>query len=251
MFAYRPAQQLALRRTRVRQQYNQGTTFEVLNNMHRIVAWDIETCPQPLDGLSEAQQTRYNMELAYKLDRNPDMEKEDASRLVRSVHPFLGWICCISAVNGTVEAGPNEPVSWTAATMGDEAHLLTTFWKAVARFPRNTLWVTFNGKKFDVPYIEARSAAHGIRPSRSDIRNTYPYSHRPHADLAWLWPQYYSLEGICGLLGVPSPKQEGTDGSQVARLVKDGKIDAVAAYARRDALATWACSHNALPLVSE
>jgi predicted PolB exonuclease-like 3'-5' exonuclease len=189
------------------------------------------------------------MELAQKLERKPEMDKKDAARLVRSIHPFLGWICCISAVSGTIENGPNEPVSWTAGAPEEEADLLATFWEAVAGFPNDTLWVTFNGKRFDVPYIEARSAAHNIRPTRFDIRNTYPYKHRPHADLAWLWPQYYSLEGLCGLLGVPSPKQEGTDGSHVASLVGDGQLEAVAAYAQRDALATWTCSRTALPLV--
>jgi hypothetical protein len=87
-----------------------------------IVAWDIETCPQPLESFTEAQRARYEMEIAHKLDRNPEMDEADASRLVRSVHPFLGWICCISAVSGTLQGGtldggPNEPVSWTAASM--------------------------------------------------------------------------------------------------------------------------------------
>jgi hypothetical protein len=210
-----------------------------------IVAWDIETCPQSLESLTEAQQARYDMELAYKLDRNPDMDEADASRLVRSVHPFLGWTCCIAAVSGTLDSGPNEPVSWTAASMDDEAALLQAFWQAVAAFPRGTLWATFNGKRFDVPYVEARSAAHGITPTRQDLRNTYPYSHKPHADLAWLWPQHYALDGLCGLLDVPSPKSD-VDGSQVAGLVADGRVGEVAAYCERDVVATFRCAQSIL-----
>lgn len=205
-----------------------------------IVAWDIETCPQPLESLTDAQRARYEMELDYKLGRTPDMDEADASRLVRSVHPFLGWICCIAAVSGTLDGGPNEPVSWTAASMGDEAALLQAFWQAVDRFPKGTVWVTFNGKRFDVPYVEVRSAAHGITPTRHDLRNTYPYGHKPHTDLAWLWPQHYSLEGLCGLLDVPSPKS-GVDGSDVADLVADGRMDDVAAYCERDVVATFRC----------
>jgi hypothetical protein len=190
------------------------------------------------------------MEIAHKLDRNPEMDEADASRLVRSVHPFLGWICCISAVSGslqsnTLDGGPNEPVSWTAASMDKEAALLESFWQAVARFPKGTRWATFNGKRFDVPFVEARSAAHGIAPTRQDLRNTYPYGHTPHADLAWLWPQHYSLEGLCGLLDVPSPKS-GVDGSGVADLVASGRIGEVAAYCERDVVATFRCTQSIL-----
>jgi hypothetical protein len=190
----------------------------VLASLHRThlpmpaVAWDIETCPFPLDNLSRSQQARYDNELAHKLSRKPEMDHDAASRLVRSVHPFLGWICCISAVSGTLEASlddsrRNDPISWTARSPGEEADLLDAFWEAVAGFPQGTLWITFNGKRFDVPFVEARSAARGISPTRSDLRDTYPYSMRPHADLAHLWPQHYSLDGLCALLGVPSPKE--------------------------------------------
>jgi hypothetical protein len=172
------------------------------------VAWDIETCPFSLSALSQSHQARYDNELAFKLDRKPEMNHDAASRLVRSVHPFLGWICCISAVSGRLQGGaPNTPISWTARSPDEEADLLDTFWEAVAGFPQGTLWITFNGKRFDVPFVEARSAAHGISPTRSDLRDTYPYSMRPHADLVHLWPQHYSLDGLCALLGVPSPKE--------------------------------------------
>ena len=310
------------------------------------VAWDIETCPVPLDALSRAQQARYDNELAYKLSRESVMDRQTASRLVRSIHPFLGWICCISAVSGTLDSsasgsgasgrGHNEPVSWTASSPGEEAGLLEAFWSAVADFPPGTTWVTFNGKRFDVPYVEARSVAHGLTPSRADLRDTYPYNTRPHADLACLWPQHYSLDGLCDLLGVPSPKGGRTkagsadvgsadagaakgntpgmetpgmetpvsphavshahagdasggaappvdrsgdgmgtgaiagtdaiggtgrigrmdggrmdesriDGSDVAQLVESGQLRALAAYAERDAVATWRCAQRLLP----
>lgn len=205
-----------------------------------IVAWDIETCPQPLAALTPPQAARYEKELAHRLERRPGSDEDEVSRLVRSVHPFLGWICCISAVSGAPDDGPNTPVSWTAVTPDEEAELLRRFWEAVAGFPRRTLWVTFNGKRFDVPFVEARSAVHGLAPSRSDLIDTYPYRHRPHADLARIWPLHYSLDGLCGLLGVPSPK-DAFDGSQVAGYVADGRIDAVAAYGERDVVATYAC----------
>lgn len=205
-----------------------------------IVAWDAETCSQPLNSLTETQKTRFDKEVQYKLAHAHHMEKEEISNLVRSIHPFLGWICCISAVSGTLERGPNAPVSWTASSPEDEVGLLKSFWRAVAGFPKDTVWATFNGKRFDVPFVEARSARYGLHPTRRDILNVYPYRHRPHADLARLWPQHYALEDLCGLLGLNSPK-DGFDGSQVAGAIRQGRLDLVAAYCARDVSATFAC----------
>jgi hypothetical protein len=91
-----------------------------------------------------------------------------------------------------------------------------------------------------VPFVEARSAAHSICPTRKGLRNTCPYGHKPHADLAWLGPQHYGLDGLCDLLGVPSPKSD-VDGSGVADLVAGGRTGEVAAYCERDVVATFQC----------
>lgn len=149
-------------------------------------------------------------------------------------------------MSGTLEGGPNTPASWAANSPDAEAYLLRAFWKAVSGFKKGTVWITFNGKRFDVPFMEPRSTLHGLRPTRRDLLNTYPYKHQPHADLAWLWPQHYSLSGLCGLLDVPSPKSD-VDGSQVAGLVPDGQMAAISTYAKRDAMATWMCSQRVLP----
>jgi hypothetical protein len=217
--------------------------------MTRVVAWDIETCPYPIETFTDAQQDRYEKELALKRERQPEMDEADASRLVRSVHPMLGWICCIAAVSGTMEEGPNDPVTWTAMTPKEEPALLKAFWEAVEGFPDGTRWVTFNGKRFDVPFLEARSAAHGLAPTREDLRNTYPYDHKPHTDLTWLWPHHYAFEDLCELLGVASPKTGGNDGGCVAEWVARGEVDRLTSYAKRDALATWACCRAASNLV--
>ena len=50
----------------------------------------------------------------------------------------------------------------------------------------------------------------------------------------------YGLEDLCDLLSVPTPKSD-MDGSQVAGAVEDGRIDEVAAYCERDAVATFRC----------
>ena len=168
------------------------------------------------------------------------MLEEEAPRLVRSVSPFLGWICCISAVSGTLDGQPRTPRSWSCDEPGGERELLDRFWRDVAGFPRTTLWVTFNGKRFDVPFLLARTLHHHLRPTQSRPLDTYPYRHRPHADLACVWPRQCSLDDLCDLLDVPSPKGE-LCGKEVAGAVSSGRIGEVVTYCERDTVATLRC----------
>jgi predicted PolB exonuclease-like 3'-5' exonuclease len=122
------------------------------------------------------------------------------------------------------------------------------FTEAAGGFRGEVRWITFNGKRFDVPFLEARASAHGLSPPRADMRNTYPYSHAPHADLMTLWPFHYGLAGLCELLGVASPKGP-MNGSDVAGAVAAGEVAQVARYCERDVVATLACARAARGLL--
>lgn len=219
------------------------------------VAWDIETCPLPSDTLPEAQQERLGNEVERLRDRSSEESDEALHRQAGSFHPHLGWICCISAVRG----GPNkieDPKSWTADSPEEEEALLDQFWADIHAIGRHhdrnredLRWITFNGKDFDVPFLTARTVADGLAPTRKDIINTYPYDHEPHADLMGIWPgSDYSLEGLCSFLGVESPKDE-IDGSMVAELTRDGRLDEVAEYCEGDAVATLRCAQEVAVLL--
>lgn len=213
-----------------------------------VAAWDIETCPTPLSIFTEAQRSRYETELRYKKSRDSELDEEEACRLVRSTHPFLGWICCISVA--FFDPGGNiKTKSWTAETPKREKALLQSFWESVADYPKKTRWVTFNGKRFDIPFVLARSTRHSLAPTRSDLTDTYPYNHSPHADLMKLWPSlHYRLAELCAHLGVASPKAE-LSGAGVADAVAAGRIDQVARYCEGDVRATLACWQAARPLL--
>jgi hypothetical protein len=213
-----------------------------------IVAWDVETCPLPDHLLTDVHRERLEKEIAIIKERQPDLDEAAARRLAMSTHPFLGWICCISAVAGTLKDGCREPVSFHAPSIDEEKALLERFWEAIGRFPGKSTWVTFNGKKFDVPFLLTRSAHYGVSPSRFDLADTYPYNHRPHADLCGAWPCYYTLHDLCGLLGVSSSKN-GLDGSMVAGAVDDGRIDEVVDYCEADVVATWTCYRTLQPFL--
>ena len=212
------------------------------------VAWDIETVPYNLSTLSPQQHRRYEAELAYRMSRDETQNEDDVSRLVRSTHPFLGWICCIAVAffggDGRIQTKSR------AATGPDEEHrLLQDFWTNIAAYPSGVQWVTFNGKRFDVPFVQARSLVHSLTPTRTDISDTYPYNHRPHADLMTVWPSlHYRLDELCHHLGVSSPKGE-MSGSGVAESIAAGRVEEVAMYCEADAKATLQCWQAARMLI--
>lgn len=209
------------------------------------IGWDVETCPQPYDALSPAQRRRHDLLLAEQLARTPAMHPDEASRRVRSLHPMLGWICCI-AVARYADGRIHPPRSFTAATPEDEPALLRAFWDALAQMPRYARFVTFNGKRFDADWLRVRSAAHGIAPTRRDILDTYPFRHEPHADLARVFGCAAGLADLCDLLGVPNPKSD-MDGGAVSSAVAAGRLADVATYCEADVVATLECYQRLTP----
>ncbi|MEM1115556.1 MAG: ribonuclease H-like domain-containing protein [Bacteroidota bacterium] len=213
-----------------------------------VVAWDLETVPLPDDTLTDAQRRRLDVTIASERRRHPDLAPEAARRKAASLHPFLGWICCLSAVRLGDGDRPARPKSYTAASPADEAALLRAWWADAARLPRGTRFVTFNGKRFDADWLRVRSAAHGIAPTRADLLDTYPYNHQPHADLARTFGCAHSLDDLCDLLGVERsdaslPPDGGpcVSGPSVAEAVRAGRLDAVARYCEADVRATLEC----------
>jgi hypothetical protein len=208
-------------------------------NPAQIIAWDIETVPQRLSRMSVRQLRRVWLEVKRERERNPDRSMLDTIRLVCSLHPMIGRICCISIVRMTPNGQRRAPHSYTAATADDEGQLLYAFWHDVANLRGRILWVTFNGKRFDCDWLRVRSAAHGIAPTRRDILDTYPFRHEPHCDLSRLFDCRSALADVCDLVGIPSPKTT-MDGSQVAHAVEQGRIDDAARYCEADVIATLA-----------
>ena len=141
------------------------------------------------------------------------------------------------------------PRSWTASALTEESTMLQEFWRDMAKAvhnwrsrdrPRRVVWVTFNGKKFDAPFIEARSAVCGVEVHDLGLLDTYPYRQVPHADLLREWPFHYSLDSLCAVLGIESPKTK-LDGSEVAPMVEAGSIEEVTRYCESDTCATMRC----------
>lgn len=103
--------------------------------------------------------------------------------------------------------------------------------------------VTWNGRRFDVPVILLRSFRHGVAHPWYTQEHQKRYSSEGHLDLADVMTEYGSISGkflklddVAKLIGLPG--KMGMDGSQVAKLYAEGKIDQIAAYCFTDAVQT-------------
>lgn len=105
--------------------------------------------------------------------------------------------------------------------------------------------VTFNGRSFDVPFLAVRAAVNGVAadprlirevrqgPAHIDLRdvvNAYGSARFPH-----------DFNVLCHALGVPSPKEDGFDGSKVGPAWSAGEHQRVLEYAADDAESLAAC----------
>lgn len=212
----------------------------------RSLVFDIETVPaQPREALPES--------VAKALDRFAGGD-EAAAGLACSLSPLLAQVVSLAFADG--EASPDEAAVTVLAVPPagrsrdpsdypawlrpvDEAELLRAFWILASQAE---VVVSYNGRNFDVPFLQSRSLLLGV-PARVDLLGK-PYDLRPHLDLyrvlqpgRALGPA--GLDVLCWALGIESPKG-ALDGSQVAPTYARGDIEAIAAYNRADVRATVA-----------
>lgn len=142
----------------------------------------------------------------------------------------------------------DRPVA-TIYSDDDEAWLLHEFAANLnALVPANerhtTCIVGFNCASFDLRFLTQRFIVHGIKPPMVIARaaQAKPWESEKVWDCMVQWAGVggrISLDKLCLALGIPSPKGD-MDGSQVWQFVKDGRIEEVAAYCKKDVEATRA-----------
>ncbi len=120
----------------------------------------------------------------------------------------------------------------TATTTGPDGH----------RWPVEPYFVCHNAP-FDLGFLWRRCVVHGVRPPfvfpRPGARDCKDFG-----DTMTLWAGYrqtIGLDRLCRALGVPSPKADGIDGSQVFDLWSAGNHEAIAKYNAADVAATREC----------
>lgn len=126
-----------------------------------------------------------------------------------------------------------------------EKEMLEDFWEGAKSYDT---FVTFNGRGFDVPFLNLRSAIQGIRPSHDLMDGRYLYQQKQvrHVDLQDQMTFYGamqrkpSLHLFCRAFGILSPKVDGIAGDDVAELFHSKKFRDIAEYNARDVIATTA-----------
>lgn len=126
-----------------------------------------------------------------------------------------------------------------------EREMLEDFWEGAREYDT---FVTFNGRGFDVPFLNLRSAVHGIRPTHDlmDGRYFYQQKRARHVDLQDQLTFYGamhrrpSLHLFCRAFGIESPKADGVAGDDVAKLFQEKKFRDIAMYNAGDVIATTA-----------
>ena len=187
---------------------------------------DIETVGQEPDQIPPRA-----LEILLNVD---DEEAREAVLDRFGLDPCTGRIVCIGVY--WIERDRSR-----AYCQADERELLANFWADLAQIRPGRL-VTFNGKSFDFPYINLRSAILRVPPPREVLLDTRRFATDRHFDVREALTNYDryrkgTLEFFCEIFGVPSPK-DGIDGSKVGDYFKQGRLDEIAHYCLADCKAT-------------
>jgi predicted PolB exonuclease-like 3'-5' exonuclease len=122
-----------------------------------------------------------------------------------------------------------------------EAKALADFVRFVGR--EHCHLVTYNGRTFDLPVLVNRCLGHGVSFGAyfTDRTYRYRYSELGHIDLADVLTEHGAarrptFESVARLAGLPG--MIDVDGSMVAGLYAEGKIDAIRTHCLQDVVQT-------------
>jgi hypothetical protein len=196
------------------------------------ITFDIETIPQRAP-LGPVAQKALENKLAWQKNRNEEDDPDESVRRTMGTSPYLGEIITIG-----YQIGNQTPI----ALIGPEETILKDFWKVLETF--EGVFVSYNGIKFDVPFIIRRGMYYGITPTNKNFLNLKRFSFYPHFDVYqalsdWGQPNLtLSLDQACEFFGIRSSKIDGIKASQVAQAFTEGRIKEIAEYCKRDVVAT-------------
>jgi len=189
----------------------------------KTIIYDIETVARPMEDLPETVQE-------YMTTRFERQRKHD------SIEKFM----CLDSDFGRIIA-----ISWQCLEEGsvvtdickDEKASLENFWSQMREL-KPSLFVGFNSKSFDAPFLHKRSAYLGAKPPIHITSKRY--SIFPHFDIAEVlsgFDQYRmkSLSTYCALFGI---EHDTESGENVKEWYEEGDMERIAEHSRKDVEAT-------------
>lgn len=207
------------------------------------LVFDIETVP--LENMSSVAMEHLERKMD-RLRRNGPLADEAAEiGKQKSTDPFLSRIACI----GILYPETGKEVRLCDS---DEKVILQQFWKELDGFEGT--FISFNGTRFDCPYINKRSIINGIlRPSNKEFLRYDAYNPLPvHFDACTLLggrDSYVSLELVCDAFGIQSPKDGAVKASGVAQAYAEGRIEEIMDYCIKDLYATYEVYKRLAPYI--
>jgi 3'-5' exonuclease len=145
---------------------------------------------------------------------------------------------------GTLDFSINHPN--TVYLNGNETEIITKFWDIIRRRNIN-MFVTFNGREFDCPFLMLRSIYHKIKPSFNLMEGSDFNYKSYHIDLLKEFTfnthsgrgarRKFTLDFYCQKFGIKSPKSEGINGSMIGELYKNKRFQEIADYCMSDVIA--------------
>lgn len=202
--------------------------------MRRVITIDIETLPQ--DGYCA------------------DVAQEDVSAGEEVLDPKtalngdFGRLLCIGYIDERPNGRMSQGVIGWDDTSGsftlDERGMLREFWDMLRGFRPNIDRVVGHCIfDFDLKFILKRSIIHGIQPtvdlSFARYRNTPIFCTCSEWE-RWGYGAKISLDKLAKVLGLPSPKGDGVNGSKVFEMFRRGEYRALRDYCERDVAVTRA-----------
>ena len=215
---------------------------------------DIETVGESWDSLDTITQKNLTRWIARATDNLSEQETYlHGIQQSLGLSPFTGQIVAIGVYDierneGVVYHhdevfGKEQDVGVFVYRSRSEKEMLEDFWDGVKEY--DTL-VTFNGRRFDVPYLMIRSMVHGVIPSRNFAEHRYLSQQKEvhHVDVLDQLTFYGvlqkrpSLHQCCRAFGIESPIRDGVGGEDVAELFLQKKFRDIADHNTRDIIAT-------------
>jgi len=212
-----------------------------------ILFLDVETvCGKAaFDELAESTQDLWIKKSEQIHRRDDEQPKPKDSYTERAaIYAEFGKIVCISVGFISPEKDGEMSFRLKSYCSEDEAALLTDFAKLLDGTPRFVYLCGHNIKEFDIPYICRRMIINQLAlPGKLQIHGKKPWELSHFLDTLELWKfgdykNYTSLNLLCDVFGVPSPKSD-MDGSKVGGAFwNDNALDKIAEYCEKDVLAT-------------
>lgn len=216
--------------------------------------FDIQTIGEDWEMIDEVTQSM----LTRRIDETALLETEYFTRLQElqcslSFSPLTARIVSIGVYDVTRSQGAvyytgfgaekDEQVGTYVLKQRTEKEMLSEFWEGARSYDT---FVTFNGRRFDTPFLLHRSVVHGIVPTRNLMEGRYPHQQKTvkHVDLQDQFNFFGTMKGCtnmhlyCRAYGVASPERDGVSGADISNLYEAEQYKAIALYNSRIVTAT-------------